>query len=904
MQPGESPVAARTRQKRGGGAGKTTTRPPPEEASPSRTTYAASSPREPSPRAGQQQYSPSLRALTMIAYLLMRKTREEQAQQQPPERDPDPEVCGDDPAEEQPKVSECMEGDYPLTSTEESTGQIPDEESPRDGQPPGLRRPSEAPEDSLDQEGPWTTQGRKKKKKKNPEPTPQQKEALEGKVAAQMARLQRGETNTVLVHPLPGSGQFHMGDKILIARVLSLASEGQATAVRVNTRKNVAAVDTQDPAAIEKLLRTTVVQNITVRTHLHIPQRGTQGVAPITDTRVFDKGRQLQLHFDGPRPRHGELWGMRLPVLEPRARLTQCGGCGRLGHLRAACTDQLACTTCKARHGKGPCPSTLNPTCPNCGNPHGAFDRRCPAYQHAKATAEIAARNGGDWSAASREASGLEPRDSVWSRGPPPTLRGRANRHGSQSGRRGDAGENNNTEEIRTGRRPKENCEAPPTPPPLGLPQRPPRRRRTRWDRPSTPAEPLPSPTQPGDTPTPTTGVTSATAQTSSPSPPRSDGERKAGEAMTRQQLPEQQQRESPGRGGAPTRGRRERWPYRVAPSWWCPPRVTGSQWNPRDVQEICRRIPTDSEGIICGDFNAHSESWGDGRMTQRGAALQAVLDDLDLVNLTQGAPTYVGPCASESVIDPTLVTRGLRITATPAPDSGGSDHRPIIIGKPGRAPQKRCSVTNWDEYQSRLKAAAASGQPLTTKLIKEALEESTKSISVPCFRPNPDLKWWDHWGRKRKTQILRGGRPRQIWVRSHPLAPLLGRQWPQVDLQRSTAWGAPQASSEDQSSGIGGPGPEGPKQQVGQGRSYPALRWMLTQQHPPCGLEAVPWAPLPRWTLMREHPPCGLEAVQLALLPRKGDLTGDAGRPKTSAFPSTPLTVPDPCARPGHKTL
>ncbi|EEC12150.1 hypothetical protein IscW_ISCW020437 [Ixodes scapularis] len=242
MQLGESPVAARTRQKRGGGAGKTTTRPPPEEASPSRTAPTPqAAPENPidqsSPRAGQQQYSPSLRALTTIAYLLMRKTREDQAQQQPPERDPDLEVCGDDPAEEQPRVSECTEGDLPLAPTEESTGQIPDEESPRGGQPPALRKPSEAPEDSLDQEGPWTTQGRKKKKKKNPEPTPQQKEALEGKVAAKMARLQRGETNTVLVHPLPGSGQFYMGNKILIARALSLASEGQATAVRVNTRK-------------------------------------------------------------------------------------------------------------------------------------------------------------------------------------------------------------------------------------------------------------------------------------------------------------------------------------------------------------------------------------------------------------------------------------------------------------------------------------------------------------------------------------------------------------------------------------------------------------------------------------------------------------------------------------------
>ncbi|KAM7306956.1 hypothetical protein ISCGN_010598 [Ixodes scapularis] len=112
-----------------------------------------------------------------------------------------------------------------------------------------------------------------------------------------------------------------------------------------------------------------------------------------------------------------------------------------------------------------------------------------------------------------------------------------------------------------------------------------------------------------------------------------------------------------------------------VVVSSYVAPQVTGLRWDPQEVQEICRRIPTDSQGIISGDFNAHSESWGNGTTTQRGRALQAVLDDLDLVNITQGEPTYVGACSKDSVINLTLVTGGLRVAATPAPDSGGSDH-------------------------------------------------------------------------------------------------------------------------------------------------------------------------------------------------------------------------------------
>ncbi|CAN7942841.1 unnamed protein product, partial [Ixodes pacificus] len=246
MRPGESPIAGRTRQKRGGGAGKSTTRGPIAKTRPGNSGDNPANPTDQSsPRANQQQYSPSLRALTTLACLLLKRQREEQ-EQQPAERDKenlpevismdlDPEIRKDDSSEEQPRARECVGGDCSLATEEDNNGPVPDEEPPRENQPSLLLESPAAPEEPLDREGPWITQG-KKKKKKNPGPTPQQEEVLE-KVAAQMARHHQGATNTVLVYPLPGSGQFQMKNKLLIARALSLATDGQARAVRVNTRK-------------------------------------------------------------------------------------------------------------------------------------------------------------------------------------------------------------------------------------------------------------------------------------------------------------------------------------------------------------------------------------------------------------------------------------------------------------------------------------------------------------------------------------------------------------------------------------------------------------------------------------------------------------------------------------------
>lgn len=188
---------------------------------------------------------------------------------------------------------------------------------------------------------------------------------------------------TVLVRPSRPKGQFNLINKLKIARALTLATDGKALATRVNTRKNIAAVDLDCPEAAGKMLTVKTLHNIAVTTHLsrHPAQsrgivrprfedetaeivQGIQSATPVQRAEVFSRGHTVKLHFDGPRPEHVDLWGLRLPVSAAYPRPLQCGACGRLGHTRRACRDNISCPYCCGRHKGNACRSTTA-RCPN-----------------------------------------------------------------------------------------------------------------------------------------------------------------------------------------------------------------------------------------------------------------------------------------------------------------------------------------------------------------------------------------------------------------------------------------------------------------------------------------------------------------------------------------------------------
>lgn len=69
-------------------------------------------------------------------------------------------------------------------------------------------------------------------------------------------------------------------------------------------------------------------------------------------------------------------------------------------------------------------------------------------------------------------------------------------------------------------------------------------------------------------------------------------------------------------------------------------------------VKELCKRCPTPV--IICGDWNAHHELWGDARIDERGRLLAEIFEVEELAIANDGSPTFFRYPASFSAIDVT----------------------------------------------------------------------------------------------------------------------------------------------------------------------------------------------------------------------------------------------------------
>ncbi|KAG0424357.1 hypothetical protein HPB47_028436 [Ixodes persulcatus] len=69
------------------------------------------------------------------------------------------------------------------------------------------------------------------------------------------------------------------------------------------------------------------------------------------------------------------------------------------------------------------------------------------------------------------------------------------------------------------------------------------------------------------------------------------------------------------------------------------------------------------------------------------------------------------------------------QIKARPEMDSWGSDHLPIVIGKPPKAPLKTCHLVDWKEYRGQLDKLVASGAPLDPEYVAETLK-SHKNVT------------------------------------------------------------------------------------------------------------------------------------------------------------------------------
>ncbi|KAG0426858.1 hypothetical protein HPB47_026040 [Ixodes persulcatus] len=156
---------------------------------------------------------------------------------------------------------------------------------------------------------------------------------------------------------------------------------------------------------------------------------------------------------------------------------------------------------------------------------------------------------------------------------------------------------------------------------------------------------------------------------------------------------------------------------------------------------------------IIGGALNAHNEAWGDSRTTKRGRELQQTLDGTDLTVANNGEATFLRTGVEGSVIDLTMASAVLHLCAKPQPDGWGSDHAPIIVGRPPEPPSKTCRVVDWAKYQADVAALRAQGLVLDFQTIAEALGAATRTVQVPTTRPNPDFQWLLLRAQRRRAQ-------------------------------------------------------------------------------------------------------------------------------------------------------
>ena len=123
------------------------------------------------------------------------------------------------------------------------------------------------------------------------------------------------------------------------------------------------------------------------------------------------------------------------------------------------------------------------------------------------------------------------------------------------------------------------------------------------------------------------------------------------------------------------------------------------------EIDKIIDQLPTPF--LILGDFNAHSNLWGNKQTNHNGKSLESIIETTDLCILNNGKDTYLHtPTGATSAIDLTLSSPTIYMDFEwdVHEDQCGSDHYPIFIktNKPAiedRAPKWQLNRADWSTY-------------------------------------------------------------------------------------------------------------------------------------------------------------------------------------------------------------
>lgn len=193
--------------------------------------------------------------------------------------------------------------------------------------------------------------------------------------------------------------------RVLNRQALSLYLENtvpnEIKDVRLNTRRNILAIDVMNPSALNTLQRVTQLGNIKVRSIVPAGAATVTGVVYDIDTEIpnadlpllikpasehnvivrvgrLGNTRCVRITFKGDcLPSYVKVGHFRHQVRAFIPRPVQCFNCQKIGHVKGVCTNAAVCPRCAEPHSEDNCSATTM-KCPNCQGDHCASSKDCP----------------------------------------------------------------------------------------------------------------------------------------------------------------------------------------------------------------------------------------------------------------------------------------------------------------------------------------------------------------------------------------------------------------------------------------------------------------------------------------------------------------------------------------------
>lgn len=193
--------------------------------------------------------------------------------------------------------------------------------------------------------------------------------------------------------------------RVLNRQALSLYLENtvpnEIKDIRLNTRKNILAIDVMNPSALSTLQHVTQLGNIKVRPIIPADGATVAGVIYDIDTDIASEDlpvlikpanennvivhvgrlgntRCVRVTFKGDcLPSYVKVGHFRHQVRPFIPRPMQCFNCQKIGHVKGVCRNPAVCPRCAEPHSEDNCSATTL-KCPNCHGAHSASSKDCP----------------------------------------------------------------------------------------------------------------------------------------------------------------------------------------------------------------------------------------------------------------------------------------------------------------------------------------------------------------------------------------------------------------------------------------------------------------------------------------------------------------------------------------------